>query len=226
MTRTGIAVVLVLSVFSVGMGFGGFGGKASFVDFEGLNRRLTRLNRGDPPDEGWGGSDAFGLEPPLFWLSGHGAGFVRDFTIGGGGALAARQDRADSVHAEFGAGTGFFELGYCYSPFEYFWVRPCAQLSGAAWASYAHSRESFGNPNFSRWFLGWAIGGMPGLELMGRLPYGFRRYVGLYVKGGYFLPFMNPQWYGDEDPPAFGLEGWSVEAGIRFGRMPPRSIRI
>jgi hypothetical protein len=226
MTRTGIAVVLVLSVFSVGMGFGGFGGKASFVDFEGLNRRLTRLNRGDPPDEGWGGSDAFRLEPPLFWLSGHGAGFAGDFTIGGGGALTARQDRADSVFAEFGAGTGFFEVGYCYSPIQYFWVRPCAELSGAAWTSYVHSRESFNEPNFSRWFLGWGIGAMPALELMGRLPYGYRKYAGLYLKGGYFLPLMKTQWYGDEPPHDFDLEGWSIEAGIRFGRTPPRSMRI
>jgi len=226
MTRAGVAVVLVLAAATLGMGFGGFGGKGAFVDFEGLNRRLTQLNRGEPPDEGWGGSEAFELKPPLFWLGGHGAGFVRDFTVGGGGGLTARQARADSVSAEFGAGTGFLEVGYCYSPIQYFWVRPCAELSGAAWILYAHSRESFSEPNFSRWFVGWAVGAMPALELMGRLPYGFRKYAGLYVKGGYFLPFMSPQWYGDESPPDFDLEGWSIEAGVRFGRMPPRSMRI
>ncbi len=225
-TSVKIALAAVCWV-SFCFGYGGFSVTASFVDYQGLNQKLTELNI-NPPPEGWGGSDSFRYKGPLWWLGGHGGGLVGDVTLGGGGAAAVRPAETDSLAAELAGLTGFFEVGYRFAPVDFLWIRPCVDISGAAWVHYAHSHDSFNDPDFSQWYLAWTIGAAPGLELMGKLRYQNYRYVGLFVKANYFLPVVGPQWSQDPDPPSFSIEGFNIQVGLRFGQYPSafRGLRI
>ncbi len=211
---------LVAVTVSCCFGFGGFSATASFPGFGGLNQDLTELNHT------WHGADSFEHRAPLWWVGGHGAAFVEDVTVGGRGAVAFRSVAADSLGSEFLGLTGFVEVGYRYAPVDYAWVRPCLDLGGGVWTLFVHSHDSFSQPNFSRWYLAWTMGAAPGLELMGRLRYRSDNYVGLFVKGSYFLPFHGPSWGGDDDPPEFSLKGFNLHLGLRFGKMPVRAFRI
>jgi len=218
-------VFVVLLTVSLCSGFGGFGATGSFVDFEGLNQRFTKLNRDQPP-EGWGGKDSFCMRAPLLWIGGHGGGFVDDMTVGGHGAVTVFTARVDSLSAEFAGLAGFFELGYRYAPVDFLWARPCLGIGGRTWVHYIHSHNSFSDPNFNRWFLAWNAGVLPGIELLGVMPNWRNNYVGLFVKASYFLPVLGPEWSLDADPPDFNLKGFDLHFGIRFGRLPSRTIRI
>jgi len=220
----GIALLLGFAA-SACLGYGGFGMTASFADLGPLNQRLTELNTGEPPN-GWNGKDTFRLNSPLWWLGGHGAARVGDVTIGGGGAATIYNISADSVDASIYSLIPAFQVGYIYEPIEYLWIRPCLDIGGGAWVNFVHSKESTTQPNFSQWFYAWTIGATPGLELMGRMPYGGNKVIGLYVKAGYFLPVYGPNWAGDDDPPPFDFKGIMLEAGIRFDRKPLGALRI
>lgn len=202
------------------LGFGGFGATAGFADFAGLDERLTEHNRT------WGGRESFRSSTPLWWIGGHGAGLVGDVTLGGWGVATARGASADSLEASLLGLMGGFEVGYAYSPVEYCWVRPCLDLGIGLSTHYAHSVESFSQPNFSRWYLEMSTGFAPGLELMGRLRYREVNYIGLFVKGSYSLPVIGPVWFGDADPPEFSFKGFSLHLGLRFGKLSARWMRI
>lgn len=226
--RPGVAMALVLLalVASACLGFGGFGATASFVDVSGLNERFTELNTRPDSLGGWGGRDTFRLRSPLWWVGGHGGGLVGDVTVGGGGAVTVCNFSADSLGVEFFGALAGFELGYRYEPIQYVWLRPCLDLGGGAWASYVHSHESFSQPNFSRWYYAWSADIRPAFEVMGKLPYRQGNLVGLYVKAGYRIPVHGPTWLGDDNPPDFGLAGFTLEFGLRFDKRPEGPFRI
>ncbi len=214
------ALVFACGAVSLCAGYGGFGVTGSFPDFGGLDARLNELNRE------WGGQSGIRVSPPVLWFGGHGAGRVGWLTIGGRGAAGIRRVQADSVAAEFAGVAGFLDVGYRFEPLDYLWVRPFVDLGGTLWGHYIHSRESFTEPNFSRGFVGWALGPSPGVEVMGRLRYVEGRYVGLFVKAGWFIPVFGPEWYIHERPPDFEPLGLNVEVGVRFGTLPIRPMRI
>jgi len=213
-------LMIVAVLVSGCLGYGGFGTTLLFPDTDGLNRRFTELNRQ------WSGRGSFDAAPPLLAVGGHGAGTVGDFTLGGRGAATVARFQADAVTAEFAGALAFFDAGYAYAPFDYLVLRPSLELGGMVWAHYVHSRESFTDPNFSQWFLATSGGLLPGVEVMGRLPYGRYRYVGLFVKAGYYLSLYGPEWALDAGPPDFGMQGLTIHAGLRFGAMPVRPFRI
>lgn len=217
------AIMLVLAGALAGscFGFGGFEAGLSFPGYGGLNRRLTELNRE------WGGSESLGFAGPWPWLGGHGAGWAGDFTVGGRGAVTGYQTRADSLEAQGGGARLFLETGYAWSPVEQFWVRPVVELGGDALFFYIHDTGSpFRDPDFSRWHVGWTLGVAPGLEVMGRLRHHIDRYVGLFAKAHYYIPVYGPDWYLDEEPAEFSLQGLHLQFGLRFGKMPPTRLRI
>ncbi len=216
----------ILSLTAMCLGYGGFEVTSSFVDMKGLNQTLTALNQNE-----WNGSGKFAGTAPLWWLGGHGGGQVGIVTFGGSGAVGARTSRADSLSSELVALRGDFEAGYPYAPLEWFWVRPCLDVGLAAWMIYVHSVENgtlVGNfqPNFSRSYSAWTLGAAPGVEVMGRLPSSRASFVGLFAKANYFIPFAGPEWLGDVPPPKFGLSGFALQVGLRFGSVPYRAFRI
>jgi len=160
----------------------------------------------------------------LWWLGGHGGSQVGVVTFGGSGAIGVRASHADSLGSELLALRGNFEAGYPAAPVDWFWVRPCLEVCLAGGYIYAHSVENgtlVGNfkPNFSRGFWGWTLGGVPGIEVMGRLPSSRETFIGLFAKGSYFIPVAGPEWFGDVPPPDFGLRGFHLQVGLRFGKM-------
>jgi hypothetical protein len=203
-------------------GFGGVDMSASFANTKGLDARLTALDREwDSTSTG-----AFRTTSPLWWLGGHGGGHVGLLTVGGRGAVMTRNAKVDGLAAEMFGVNGFFDIGFPYAPVEQFWVRPCLELGGGTWVHYIHSDESFSQPDFSRWYLAWTFGMLPGAEVMGRIRYMGDNYVGLFVKGGYFVPFSGPGWSGDAEPPKLGLSGFALQFGLRFGKLEQKSFRL
>lgn len=209
----GVAIVV-----AGGFGYGGFGVMATFPEMRGLNRRLTELNHE------WGGRDSLRISGPMWWLTGHGAAEIGQVTIGGWGAVSGLSQKADSVGNELLAVIAAYEMGYQYSPVEYCWVRPCVDLRFGAWFDWVHSLEP-GQSNFSRWFLVWDMALCPGLEVMGRLRFGEQSFIGLFAKGSYMMPFVLWE-FGDSPVPDFRLQGFALQAGLRFGKMEPRPFRM
>ena len=224
MRHTIRAVVIgVLSLAPFCFGYGGFEVTAGFVDFKGLNRDLTNLNRLDSASGGIGGTGSFNYRGPLWWYGGSGGDHVGPVTLGGSGAFAARANQADSLGSELAALRASFEIGYPYSPVERAWVRPTLELAGTGMVAYAHSKENgavVGNfsGRFKRWFATWGIGVAPGVEAMGSMPISDESYIGLFVKASYFIPVTRPAWFGDKNPPDFDLGGFALQIGLRFGK--------
>lgn len=222
-----VAVLALAIAASTAMaGYGGFGATATYLKTSGLNQTLTGLNRGR-----YGGSDEFVLDRPLWWLGGHRAGAVGNITLGGGGAATATTHRTDSLAAELVGIRGNFDAGFAYVPWDFFWVRPHVEVGFGGWFLYAHSIEDGAlfvtDPDLWDVLYGWTVGAAPGLEVMGRLRYGQEQYVGLYAKANYFIPIGGPEVYsGETDPPAFGLSGFSWEAGFRFGSAARPPFRM
>ncbi|MCX6842990.1 MAG: hypothetical protein NTX53_11990 [candidate division WOR-3 bacterium] len=224
--KIGAGAVAITSLVTLCLGYGGFEVTGSFVGVKGLNQALTALNQSE-----WCGSDTFAQTSPLWWLGGHGGGQVGIVTFGGSGAISARASHADSLGSELVALRGDFEAGYPYAPAEWFWVRPCVDVGLAAWLVYVHSVEGGtfvggSQPNFSRYFSAWTLGAAPGVEVMGRLPSSPESFIGLFAKASYFIPVAGPEWFGDIQPPEFGLSGFAVQVGLRFGRTAYRAFRI
>jgi len=220
LANPGLFLLAAAAAFSLCAGYGGFGATASFTDVSDMNRVFTELNAE------WKGKDTFRMKSPVWWVGGHGAGLVDNITVGGGGAATYYNLRADSVEAEFFGARPSFELGYRIEPFEHGWLRPGLALSGTAWVCFVHSRESFSDPNFSRWFYAWNAGLMPFLEVMGRFRYRDDNAVGVFAKTGYLLPVHGPTWYGDANPPEFSPDGFTLEFGVRFESRPRGPLRI
>jgi hypothetical protein len=222
--RAGVVGILFLATTC--LGYGGFEVTGSFVEFDGLNQALTALNR-----DVWTGSGQFNQKSPLWWLGGHGGRQVGIVTFGGSAAIAARASHADSLGSELVALRAAFQTGYPYAPTDWFWVRPCVDVGFAVWYVYAHSVEGgtlIGStePNFYRSFTAWTLGAVPGVEVMGRLPSSRESFIGLFAKADYFIPFAGPVWSGDDPSPKFGLSGFSVQVGLRFGGTAYRAFRI
>jgi len=219
MKRLGVLAVVFLTATC--FGFGGFDFGASLPQYSGLNARLSELN------SYWGGAESLGFRHPWPWVGGHGAGWIGDFTLGGRGAVTGYMARADSMEVQGGGARVFLETGYVWAPIDELWVRPVVELGGDALLFYVHDTGSpFRNPDFSQWYVGWTVGAAPGLEVMGRLRYDLDKYVGLFAKAHYYYPVYGPNWYIDDNPPGFDLEGIHLQAGIRFGRFPPWVMRI
>jgi len=215
--RAGVAGVLCLA--AVCYGYGGFEVTSTFNGVGGLNQTLDSLNRE------WKGTGRFTHKSPLWWFGGHGGSQVGVVTLGGSGAATVRANHADSLGSELAAIRGNFEVGYPYSPVEWFWLRGCLEIGGAGCVIYAHSVENglllgnFGG-NFKRWYSAWIVSAAPGVELMGTLP---GSYVSLFTKASYAIPVAGPQWLGDRLPPAFSLGGFSIQIGLRFGQTVHRA---
>jgi hypothetical protein len=208
------------------LGYGGFEVTSSFVDMKGLNQTLTALNQNE-----WNGSGKFASLSPLWWLGGHGGLQVGVFTFGGSGAIGARASHADSLGSELVAVRADFEVGYPYAPVDWFWVRPCVNVGFAAWLIYVHSVEDgmlIGSPqpNYTRRFEAGTFGAAPGVELMGTLHSSRESYVGLFARVDYFVPVAGPDWFGYSPRPKFGLGGFALQVGLRFGSTPYRAFRI
>jgi len=214
------ALALTVVACAACFGYGGFELTSSFVRLRTLNEKFTELNRG------WGGSEAFMYHGPLLWLGGHGGGFVSPVMLGGGGALGVKFGSADSLEAELAGARAFLDAGYPYAPIDQFWARGCLELGGGVWTHHIHYKESFSDSDFSRWWLGWAVGMAPGIEVMGRIRYQSDMFAGIFLKASWFIPFTGPQSYGDSDPPAFGLGGFNLQVGLRFGKYPPRPFKM
>jgi hypothetical protein len=208
------------ALVAAGYGYGGFEVTASYVSVKDLNRLFTELN------SECSGTGEFKGRTPLVWYGGHGGSIAGPVSLGGRGALTARDDAADSLEAQMAGAMAGFEVGYPYGPRDWFWVRPCVELGGGAWVHYVHSRGAFSDPSFKRWFLAWTTGITPAIEVMGRVRYGGESFAGVFLKAGWYLPFGGPRWTGDDDPPAFSIEGFSLQFGLRFGRYPYRPIEI
>ncbi|MEO0086435.1 MAG: hypothetical protein ABIK37_07385 [candidate division WOR-3 bacterium] len=220
-----VVVFGCVAIVSLSAGYGGFETTLGYPGFGGLNQRFTELHTAQPP-AGWGEPGRFACRGPLWWFGGHGGGIAGPVSLGGRGAISARQDRASALEAQFAGALAGFEVGYPYAPERWFWVRPCLELVGGAWVHYVHSNESFSEPNFSRYFLAWTFGVTPAVEVMGRLRYGGESFVGLFLKPGWYVPFAGPVWTGDSDPPRFSIKGFSLQVGLRFGRYPFEPMRI
>ncbi|MEO0073578.1 MAG: hypothetical protein ABIK43_02800 [candidate division WOR-3 bacterium] len=212
-------IVTGFAIAGICLGFGGFGAGLWFPRFAGLNRRLTELNRE------WSGIGSFRYSPPLLTIGGHGAGEIAGITLGGWGDATVRQEQADSLGSTMAALFGGFEAGYPYSPVEPFWVRPLLDVDLGVWFVDAHSLED-GGSNFYRWFLGWQMGLTPAVEIMGRIRTSPDSYMGLFVKTGYTLPFMETQWSGSAGRPDFQMKGLNIRLGLRFGRTVIRPFRV
>jgi len=224
-TRAG--AVGILFTVATCLGYGGFEVTGSLVEVEGLNQALKTLNQER------NGSGQFTYSSPLWWLGGHGGGEIGVVTFGGSGAIGVRAGHADSLGSELVALRGDFEAGYPAAPVDWFWVRPCIEVGLAGWVTYVHSIESgtfVGDlqPDFSRWFGAWTLGAAPGIEVMGRLPSSRHSFIGLFAKASYFVPLAGPEWFLDEPPRDFdfGLSGFAVQVGLRFGKLPYRAYRI
>lgn len=210
MRKTIPALSTVLLTFSsLCFGYGGFELTSTFNDVSGLNRTLDSLNRE------WNGTGEFAYRPPLWWIGGHGGDQVGPVTLGGSGALSVWHNyRADSLDSRLFAIRANFEVGFPYSPNEWALVRPCVELGGNGLLVYASTIDAA----TKKWFAAWTIGAAPGVEVMGSLPTSPESSIGLFIKASHFIPISGPTWFGDKDPPAFSLSGFSLQIGLRFGR--------
>jgi len=159
-------------------------------------------------------------------VGGHGGGLVGDVTLAGSGAATVLNVGVDSLIFESGGVMGQFEVAYRYTPIENVWIRPCLDIGGQTWGGFVHSRESFSDPNYSRWFLNWSVLVQPGLDVTGWLRYREEHMLGLFAKVGYSFPLYGPSWYGDEPAPDFDLSGLTVSFGLRFDRVLAGPMRI
>lgn len=215
--RAGVVGVLCLSAMCYG--YGGFEATGTFNGTRGLNHTLDSLN------QTWKGTGRFTHRSPLWWFGGHGGSQIGVVTIGGSGAAAVRANHADSLGSELAAIRGNFEVGYPYTPVEWFWLRGCLEVGGAGCVIYAHSVENgvlLGNfsDNLKRWYSTWMISAAPGVEVMGIWP---QSQVGLFMKASYVIPIARTQWLGDKPPPAFSIGGFSLQIGLRFGQIAHRA---
>ena len=211
-------IVGVVSVVALCLGYGGFEVTGTFNDAKGLNHTLDSLN------QTWKGSGNFSYKSSMWWIGGHGGAQVGVVTVGGSGAATVRANHTDSLGSEMAAIRGNVEVGYPYSPVEWFWLRGCLEVGGAGCVVYCHSVENgvlLGNfsGNLKRWYSNWMISAAPGVELMGTLP---GTSVSLFTKASYVIPVARLQWLGDKSPPAFSLGGFSLQIGLRFGQVANR----
>ena len=217
------AIGLTLLTASTGYGYGGFEMTGSFVNFSRLDEQFTAFNRA------WKGADSFVHRGPIPWLGGHGGGLAGPVTVGGRGAFCYKGAAADSLESQLAGAGAFFELGYPWAPVDQFWARGFLELGGTAWVHYLHTKESFSDPNFLRWYMGWVAGANPGIEVLGRIRYAGDLFAGLFLKAGWFIPFTGTQWAaGSDEPlrPEFSMSGLNLQLGVRFGRYPFKPFKI
>ncbi|HTW90483.1 MAG TPA: hypothetical protein VMH22_02105 [bacterium] len=198
----------ILFLATLCMGYGGFEVTSTFNSMGGLNDRLDSLNRQQL------GTGHFTYGAPLWWYGGHGGGQVGPVTLGGSGALTWRANQADSVKGQLIAVRANLEVGFPYVPNQWLLFRPCVELGGAGTLVYAQTFSA----SSKWWFASWTIGATPGVEAMGMLPTSSESFIGLFLKAGYFIPFSGPTWFGDKNPPALSLRGFSLQLGVRFGK--------
>ena len=202
-------VVGVLCLAAMCYGYGGFEVTGTFHSVKSLNDKLSSLNRER------GGADSLKYRSSLWWVGGHGGEHVGPVTLGGSGAFSPwHHSQADSLQSRLFAIRASFEAGFPYSPNQWVSVRPCLELGGNGLLVYAQTFSA----EKKWWFASWTIGAAPGVELMGSLPTSSASFVGLFFKASYFIPFSEPGWLGDKDPPVFSLEGFAIQIGLRFGR--------
>lgn len=219
-----VCVAALCFLCSLGPGYGGFGATALFTDVSALERKLTALNTGAPP-EGWAGKDTVSVGSPLRCLSGHGGGLAGDLSVAGGGALTVNSIRVDSLAFLFSGIAPSLMLGYVWEPTSRFWIRPGVDVNAWVWGCYAHSHESFCDPDFARWLGGWSVGLAPGLEIMGKLLARGENYLGCYIKAGYQVPVQGAG-FGAGWGAELRLRGLMLELGLRFNRGKEGPLRI
>ncbi len=204
------ALVLgVLLLVALSLGYGGFEVTSTFTSVGGLNYTLNSLNRGR------GGTRELAYGSSLWWVGGHGGDHVGPVTLGGSGAISPwHHCQADSLESRLFAIRANFEVGFPYSPNEWVSVRPCVELGGNGLVVYAQTPSA----DSKMWFAAWTVGAAPGVELMGSLPTSSESFIGLFVKASYFIPVSGPAWFGDDNPPDFGLGGFAIQIGLRFGK--------
>jgi hypothetical protein len=61
---------------------------------------------------------------------------------------------------------------------------------------------------------------------MGRFRCGGESFAGAFLKACWYVPLSGPVWIGDDDPPGFSIKGFSLQAGLRFGRFPFTPLRV
>lgn len=204
----------VLCLAAMCYGYGGFEVTSTFNSVSGLNHTLNSLNTER------GGTRQLAYRSSLWWVGGHGGDHVGPVTLGGSGAFSPwHHCQADSLESRLFAIRASFEAGFPYSPNQWVSVRPCVELGGNGLLIYAQTFSA----EKKWWFASWTIGAAPGFELMGSLPTSPASFVGLFVKASYFIPFSEPGWLGDKDPPAFSLRGLAIQIGLRFGRTVQRT---
>ncbi|MGC9110346.1 MAG: hypothetical protein ACP5JB_00565 [candidate division WOR-3 bacterium] len=210
---------LLIGLVGVVLGYGGFGFKMLFVNSGSLKQWLNEFNRE------WGGSDSFLFPGPLWWLEGHGRGQTGPVTLGGGGAITYCSLKSDSLGTKIAGVSGGFKLGYPIALNPRLEVQPNVDLGLNNLLVFVHSLEP-GMSNFNRWFLTWGFHALPAVMVAVRFRSGVSSYIGFYVNGGYLLPLGSQNRYGNEPAPAFSARGWSIDAGIVFGRTVPKPFRI
>jgi hypothetical protein len=210
-------MVIMAPVFAYG--YGGLGVRALFVKVSGLTQWLNQLN------QEFGGSDSFPSATPLWWLEGHGLGENGPVTLGGGGGTCFRSLKSDSLGLKIVGVNGSFKFGYPVFLYSFLEVQPNLDFGLNGLLFFVHSLEP-GMSNFNRWFLTWGVDVYPAVKVTVRFRSGSSSWMGVYLNGGYLLPLGSQNRYGSESKPQFSAGGWSIEAGIVFGRMFPRPFRI
>jgi hypothetical protein len=212
---------ILIACAAVACGFGGPEFVWLYPNVDGLNRRLSEIGLG------FGSEQVPQQERPFYALGGHGAGQVGAVTVGGRGAAGGVRANGDIVVSDLAFATGALEVGYPWSPVEFCWLRPTVELQASGWVDLVHASNTvWGEPELRRWFVGWEVSAVPGLEAMVRLRYLETRYVGLYGSAGYAIPLVPAQYYGHSNPPEFDFSGFVLRAGLRLGLMDERVFRF
>ncbi len=212
--KKAIFASLVLVTVAWGLKIENWGGVSATGILVTLDAQLDNIN-GDTSDNLYMPiSSALFLTP-----TGQGWGRFGILSIGAwGGGFIKHNSFGQFYNASIGYGIGNLEIGLCFEPFKWLFIKPAIEFGGSFALIELNDAINDTTLNIYRSTL-WQANAGASLTLQGNIPFKEDRFLGIFVTGGYLFP-VYPSPLFTLDPT--GIYGPYLTAGINLGKKTER----
>ncbi len=185
--------MIILTLISAAGGMGGFTAGASFWDNSSVSSRLEA--------QGYDPLSSYGLV-----MGGGGYALMGHLLMGGSGfGVNYSKSESDSATAELSLGGGFFEIGWLFSPTDWFWIYPTMGIGSVGYGLHlvpVRGEQDFDSlltdPRYSATLTGGGFSATGALNTQFNIPMatgeGGGAIIGVVIKGQIIYSPMMGDW--------------------------------